>query len=102
MTAAASPAKRVRPPAPTGWRAQRERVRTYADKHRSVTILVTMAIAAALLIVLPRIPPLNAVQSSNPWYDAFANAGIYVLLAMGLNVVVGLAGLLDLGYAAFF
>src|SRR5437660_10027399 len=31
-----------------------------------------------------------------------ADAGVYVLLAIGLNVVVGVAGLLDLGYAAFF
>ncbi|MBI2781097.1 MAG: branched-chain amino acid ABC transporter permease [Chloroflexi bacterium] len=92
----------VRPPKPTGWRAIRERMRNYAHHHRSITILWTMAIAGALLIVLPRIPPLNLIQSANPWYDAFANAGVYVLLAMGLNVVVGLAGLLDLGYAAFF
>ena len=28
--------------------------------------------------------------------------GIYVLLAVGLNVVVGWAGLLDLGYIAFY
>jgi branched-chain amino acid transport system permease protein len=34
--------------------------------------------------------------------DAAANAFIYVLLALGLNIVVGFAGLLDLGYAAFF
>src|SRR5665811_1774909 len=32
----------------------------------------------------------------------FADAGVFVLLAIGLNVVVGFAGLLDLGYAAFF
>ena len=31
-----------------------------------------------------------------------SDAGVYVLLAIGLNVVVGFAGLLDLGYAAFF
>src|SRR5881296_4453788 len=31
-----------------------------------------------------------------------ADAGVYVLLTIGLNVVVGFAGLLDLGYAAFF
>ena len=30
------------------------------------------------------------------------DAGVYVLLALGLNIVVGYAGLLDLGYAAFF
>jgi ABC-type branched-subunit amino acid transport system permease subunit len=34
--------------------------------------------------------------------NGFSNAGVFVLLAIGLNIVVGLAGLLDLGYAAFF
>ena len=34
--------------------------------------------------------------------DVLTNVGIYALLAMGLNVVVGLTGLLNLGYAAFF
>ncbi len=34
--------------------------------------------------------------------DSFANAMSYAALALGLNVVVGFAGLLDLGYAAFF
>jgi len=33
--------------------------------------------------------------------DVATNAGIYVLLALGLNVVVGMAGLLVLGYIAF-
>ncbi|MFN2460895.1 MAG: branched-chain amino acid ABC transporter permease [Candidatus Velthaea sp.] len=31
-----------------------------------------------------------------------ADAGVFILLALGLNIVVGMAGLLDLGYAAFF
>jgi len=31
-----------------------------------------------------------------------ANAAAYATLALGLNIVVGFAGLLDLGYAAFF
>ena len=40
---------------------------------------------------------------TNPSHvDAAANAYTYVLLALGLNIVVGFAGLLDLGYAAFF
>ncbi|MBV8768662.1 MAG: branched-chain amino acid ABC transporter ATP-binding protein/permease [Hyphomicrobiales bacterium] len=34
--------------------------------------------------------------------DAGANALAYAILALGLNIVVGFAGLLDLGYAAFF
>ena len=82
--------------------AQRERMRTFAENHRSTTILIVMTVVAVLWMVLPRIPPLSLLQSATPWYDAFANAGVFMLLAMGLNVVVGLAGLLDLGYAAFF
>jgi branched-chain amino acid transport system permease protein len=34
--------------------------------------------------------------------DSMANAAAYAALALGLNIVVGFAGLLDLGYAAFF
>jgi ABC-type branched-subunit amino acid transport system permease subunit len=96
MTAVAAPRSGRRPATP------REQIREYATHHRSVTILVSMAIAALLMTVLPLVPPLSSIQNEAPWYDAFANAGIYVLLAMGLNVVIGLAGLLDLGYAAFF
>jgi ABC-type branched-subunit amino acid transport system permease subunit len=36
------------------------------------------------------------------WLASLIFAEIYVLLALGLNIVVGYAGLLDLGYAAFF
>ena len=99
MSASAA-AKRSRMPA--GVQRLQEQWRVFADHHRSAAILIVMAFASFLLILLPQIPPLNAIQGANPWYDAFANAGVFVLLAMGLNVVVGLAGLLDLGYAAFF
>lgn len=34
--------------------------------------------------------------------DTLFNISVYVMLALGLNVVVGYAGLLDLGYVAFF
>ena len=36
------------------------------------------------------------------WLSILITAGIFTLMALGLNVVVGFAGLLDLGYAAFF
>jgi ABC-type branched-subunit amino acid transport system permease subunit len=89
---------------PTGAasRSPRARLRDFAEQHRSSTILIGMAIVTFLLTVLPKYPPLSVIQGELPWFDAFANAGVFVLLAMGLNVVVGLAGLLDLGYAAFF
>ena len=35
-------------------------------------------------------------------FELFISIGIYAALALGLNIVVGMAGLLDLGYAAFF
>ncbi len=34
--------------------------------------------------------------------EIFDNVGIYILMGLGLNIVVGFAGLLDLGYVAFF
>ena len=61
-----------------------------------------MAIVAVLLPVLALIPPLSVFQPQPVWVDGFSNAGVFVLLALGLNIVVGMAGLLDLGYAAFF
>jgi ABC-type branched-subunit amino acid transport system permease subunit len=36
------------------------------------------------------------------WNYALGTVGIYILMGLGLNIVVGLAGLLDLGYVAFF
>ena len=83
-------------------RSPRARLRDLSDAHRSTTIVVGMALATAVLVLLPKVPPLSLIQGEAPWLDAFANAGVFVLLAMGLNVVIGMAGLLDLGYAAFF
>ncbi|PKO22335.1 MAG: ABC transporter ATP-binding protein [Chloroflexi bacterium HGW-Chloroflexi-1] len=36
------------------------------------------------------------------WNYTLGTVGIYVILGLGLNIVVGFAGLLDLGYVAFF
>jgi branched-chain amino acid transport system permease protein len=61
-------------------------------------------IAVAFLFVYPfLILALVGVQGSLKWVDNFGiQILIYVMLAWGLNVVVGLAGLLDLGYVAFY
>lgn len=42
------------------------------------------------------------VFSNNYVLEVMSNVWFYVILALGLNIVVGYAGLLDLGYAAFF
>jgi branched-chain amino acid transport system permease protein len=57
----------------------------------------------ALAIVAPS-PAIGAVMSPyTDWTSLLFNPiGTYILLAIGLNIVVGHAGLLDLGYVAFF
>jgi branched-chain amino acid transport system permease protein len=59
---------------------------------------VVFLIAAAFLIALP----LFAQQFGQGWVRIMALALLYVMLALGLNIVVGYAGLLDLGYVAFY
>ncbi|TMD92155.1 MAG: hypothetical protein E6I76_17820, partial [Chloroflexi bacterium] len=57
---------------------------------------------AAVALVIGALMPLIFRQSTEFISWAAGAAAIYTLLALGLNVVVGFAGLLDLGYAAFF
>jgi branched-chain amino acid transport system permease protein len=59
---------------------------------------VVMAVSAVLLLLLP----LALQQGGNAWVRIADAALLYVLLALGLNIVVGYAGLLDLGYVAFY
>ena len=56
--------------------------------------------ATILLAAVFAIYPLLTDDDAN--IDTIANAMSYATLALGLNIVVGFAGLLDLGYAAFF
>jgi ABC-type branched-subunit amino acid transport system ATPase component/ABC-type branched-subunit amino acid transport system permease subunit len=70
--------------------------RPWARLPSSRRTVVGWLIVYALLLALP------LIDSNGGDLDNFANAGTYVLLALGLNIVIGFAGLLDLGYAAFF
>jgi branched-chain amino acid transport system permease protein len=65
------------------------------DKHRQVVVFVALAVALMAL-------PLFAQQFGQGPVRIMALAMLYVLLALGLNIVVGYAGLLDLGYVAFY
>jgi len=57
----------------------------------------------ALVLYPPVIVWLMGIQGSLKFVDNFGiQILIYVMLAWGLNIVVGLAGLLDLGYVAFY
>jgi branched-chain amino acid transport system permease protein len=57
-------------------------------------------LAITLLAIALLLFPL--VHDNDADIDSAANAAAYATLALGLNIVVGMAGLLDLGYAAFF
>ena len=60
--------------------------------------LIAMMVAAAGLLILP----LLLQGFGNAWVRIADMALLFVLLSLGLNIVVGYAGLLDLGYVAFF
>ena len=64
----------------------------FARHHR-----MAMLLGAAAAVAFPFTQQGNAY-----WIRVFASIGVFAVAAIGLNVVVGLAGLLDLGYVAFF
>jgi branched-chain amino acid transport system permease protein len=73
----------------------RERLAGLPDRSRRLLRLAVLALALFVLGLLP--------QVLGPFLSEVLNiAGIFLLMALGLNIVVGLAGLLDLGYVAFF
>ncbi len=58
----------------------------------------SMGIVLVLLLIFPFV----AQNFGNSWVRIIDMALLYIMLALGLNIVVGFAGLLDLGYIAFF
>jgi len=67
-------------------------ISTVSERHRTFSVVVLLAMALGL--------PLTAAGTEY-WMTVAANIGVYAATAIGLNIVVGLAGLLDLGYVAF-
>ena len=66
----------------------------WLNRHRDLAIAVVLLGGAAIL-------PFFFTQGA-PFMDDSVTALAYVVMALGLNIVVGFAGLLDLGYVAFF
>ncbi|HYL33229.1 MAG TPA: high-affinity branched-chain amino acid ABC transporter permease LivM [Stellaceae bacterium] len=80
---------------------QRFRLHQYATRYTAIPqgkIIALLAGAMILFAVLLPISPLGSRRT----IDLATLALIYVILGWGLNIVVGLAGLLDLGYVAFY
>ena len=89
-TASGPSAKRLKPALPSG-------VRDAATRSFAI-------IGLALLLLYPAIAlGLAGKAGAIKWIDNFGiQIMIYIMLGWGLNIVVGLAGLLDLGYVAFY
>ncbi|HEX8099857.1 MAG TPA: branched-chain amino acid ABC transporter permease [Actinomycetota bacterium] len=79
------------------WRRQRpqvERVLREREQRRALGLIGFITV----VLVLMALPQLLGSVLTN----TLGRVGIYVLMGLGLNIVVGFAGLLDLGYVAFF
>jgi branched-chain amino acid transport system permease protein len=80
------------------WQTSRTRVQTRLDTlpPRGQTVMHWSRRVLPVLLILA-LPILGSYPS-----EILDNVGIYILMGLGLNIVVGFAGLLDLGYVAFF
>ena len=83
-------------------------MRPHAEDARLTAIKTAFAnwftpFAMGFVVVYPIIIMVFFPQGALKWIDNFGiQILIYVMLGWGLNIVVGLAGLLDLGYVAFY
>lgn len=68
-----------------------------------VKVVAVIALYLALAILVPTGPVARVMAPQSGWSNVLSEEiGVYVLMAIGLNVVVGQAGMLDLGYVAFY
>lgn len=75
--------------------AVHSRVQALPQRGRLMLRLATLALAMTLILILP--------QVSGPFIaQVIVFVGLYALMALGLNLELGFAGLLDLGFVAFF
>ena len=84
-------------------------LRAVAGWSRAKKIVLLLVLATLplylgqIMALIGTVVPLAFFQAGGRYmFRVLDQAGIYVLLALGLNVVVGYAGLLDLGYVAFY
>ena len=79
---------------PAAWRHRWQRL-----KHDRRAALVAFLVIGVVLALLPFV---TGELLGRSWVRILDFALLYIMLALGLNIVVGYAGLLDLGYIAFY
>lgn len=83
---------------PRNWRIQRRKDAPHVSTEtHATTMKLVAAVGIAFAILLPFLPFADRYV-----IDLAITVLIYIMLGWGLNIVVGLAGLLDLGYVAFY
>ncbi len=82
--------------------ARQRRLRSSRSRRRQAGQGVPVLRYGLFLVLLLMLFALPEAMEYLNWSLNMGTVGIYVLLGLGLNIVVGLAGLLDLGYVAFF
>lgn len=70
----------------------------FDTRHHAQKAYTRLALIAIALVIFPFV----ASNFGNSWVRIMDIVLLYVMLALGLNIVVGFAGLLDLGYIAFY
>lgn len=83
-----------------GWRAIRARGAMVGGQKaaRASSRSLQSAVIVVVLLLLVLLPLRIGIY----WNQVLGSIGLFVLLGLGLNIVVGFAGLLDLGYVGFF
>jgi branched-chain amino acid transport system permease protein len=78
-------------------------VRTWTAQPWWAKTLAVLVLYLALAVFLPSNPVARVMAPESSWPNVLSEQiGVFILLAIGLNVVVGQAGMLDLGYVAFY
>ena len=78
------------------WQELPERVRSLAP------VVIVIALAVTYPFYVDSLPTnIPVILTFPPLHDAVTIL-VFVMMAVGLNIVVGYAGLLDLGYVAFY
>jgi branched-chain amino acid transport system permease protein len=77
-------------------------IRSYVRAHMREPNFIAYTLMLAGAVLFPIIVQFATNGNGDYLVGLAADGGVYMLMAIGLNVVVGFAGLLDLGYAAFF
>ncbi|MHA7270946.1 branched-chain amino acid ABC transporter permease [Arthrobacter sp. HLT1-20] len=84
----------------TGWLGRWSEKWQTMPRQKQWLYLIVIVVVAYLLPILN--PPLLSTEPGNDFPLALFSMAVYALVAVGLNIVIGYAGLLDLGYIAFF